>query len=665
MNKKVKFLIVCICIVTSHVHPANSAIKLDYDGEHNALLSEDRNLFGSHLVELVADIEKFEIEPLKINNDNYKISRVSNSGISWDTEVKRLNDNVWEFHHSIKNNASKAITLDRFKFAFSKAEEKYDCITKVNVDSVTTNIKPETFEIGRWLGYNVLHDLENKKEVHVYFPDWLDMMGSVSVDTNDSLISGDIYFNAENEISEESIRNQHNPMDGESWERKTFWLPKSFSLAAGEKKEIRYRVGYFEQKNPMLTKENRKQPFLGDFYWRWDRAAMLAMGYPLPQKETKYSGHVMIMDWADVQDPNFLKWVADAGTGIIVLRGPDFRDISHGVSWNGDYTMAPPNMNEVLSKIHGLGMKAVWWFSIRGVLDANSDRNNAKPDSLLVDHSDWFLPNARYWSNLYHFADMFSDGWKQWCLNKIKSDLQQYLQLDGFAFDEPYFYGHLIQRKEKITTFARNGRDFLKDIHSAIKKNNPDKIIVANFWFPSADAFDFFDYAMQEGPGLSHVTALTLGKSCGARGMGDHFSWERIYTHFSDIYVDDPVGIGWIHPGWYYVLRPQQKDREAIAVLLRFLGHSKLLAGKRLSNELSQLELELQGIRYSFFVNSGNTDQKAAALLLVPLKPEVKSAAATLDTESQTTIIDIDMPKNDHVDAGTIPPKSIIRIEWK
>lgn len=376
-----------------------------------------------------------------------------------------------------------------------------------------------------------------------------------------------------------------------------------------------------------------------------------------------YPGHINTVNWSDLSNEDVLPSLAESGTGIVVFRNDDFLDISHGLSQNGSYSTLPANLNNVLDRVDTLGMKSIWWFSIRGALNAGTTRNNGNADPILVAHPEWFLSTS-YWSGMYRYADMFSDGWKGWCLDKIESDIAAAPLLDGFAFDEPYFYNVLSKVVGGTrTTFARNGINFLDEINASVKSKGTNRIVIANFWVPSEYAFDFFDFTVQEGPGLSWVTPLTCGKSSGARGIGNAYSWELTLTHFSELYLKDQVGLGWVHQGWHY---PVGKDKSAVNALLRFLGHARLLYGIRLGdNDITHLELELNGRRYLFLINS-SAQQKTFTTRLKNAVPQGCTIGDVIvDTSSATTYSTINVPTGMLVENLVLPANSIYRVQWR
>lgn len=631
--------------------------SLDYDAANEMFTSNGQAVMGLHSATLSGPDTDWATS--KSGSDNsYLINRVNGNGLHWETNIFRVNESVWEVKHIIHNQGAASIPLNQIEFNFAEGAYNYQLFTSVYSDSFTKNITTETKDIGSNLGYVVLHDVTRNADLHFYIPNWLNAMGNVSTKKNGKLLSGKFYFDAFNDLTNSYYRNLTNPYSNS-------WSQKTVNLAHGEAKSISYRVGLFRNSEPILN-DSQTPLEMGNYYlYRWNRSAMLTMGYPLPKTATQYPGHIMIMDWADVQDSAMLAWAAQAGTGVIVLRSPEFRDISHGISWNGDYNNAPPGVNDKINEIHSLGMKVVWWFSIRGALYSDPARNNGQPDPILVEHPEWFLPNATYWYGLYKYADMFSDGWKQWCIDKIVSDLMNY-PIDGFAFDEPYFYGNLVSHDGELKTCTKNGRDFLAEIHSAIKNEDANNIIIANFWFPSADAFDFFDYTMQEGAGISYLTPLTLGKSCGARGIGPLFEWGLILSHFEVLYQKDPVGLGWVHPTWYWgCCRPYVKDTAATSKLLSFLGHAKILAGLSIGERVTQIELDLHGDRYLLIVNASDRDIDVKARILRPLLGNPSRGYVAIDSESTSTYKVVSAPWDEIFNAGLVPARSIYSVLWR
>ena len=527
---------------------------------------------------------------------------------------------TWRYHF-----AGKAGEVAFSRFAFNDVEPKY------------FDAKPFTFNIGATTPYLVFESAAGPRFAARY-NDPLDSSGTFQVFSE----SGDLM----------------------RWDVTKLKSP----LRAGAKISFGFTFAAFDGA-PADDLARRDYPRISSL----ERAQMLTANAPLPQKVTSKTGHIFTVRWSQLRDEKFLQQLADAGTKIITIQSDDFHDIGQGVSANGDYDAAPEDITRVLARVHHLGMKAIWWFSIKGVLRAGSERNGSKSSPLLTAHPDWFT-DGTYWDGRYQSANMFSSGWKNWILEKLRRDLTRF-PIDGFGFDEPYFVG-LNTLDKNGTTYARNGYDFLSQISGTIKSFGAEKIVLTNYWTPVSDEWKFFDFLTTENSSLAYLNEVTLGKHGAghAGGQGDDdsklFNWSLTFNHLIYNFGDFNQTLGWAHAEWFLDVRDGKKTPAGITRLLKISGTGTRLFAAEVAPPVRQIEAQLPRVlagknRYGVIV--GNTGKVATATTIALRKIPAGNYRVTahLDgasiTESATFVWD--SRTTPLLSVGNLPPKTLLTLE--
>lgn len=509
-------------------------------------------------------------------------------GVTWTRTLRRESSGALTLQNTIEVPASTRIGAAsdaktwRYHFAAKAGEVAFSRYAFNDVQPKYFDAKPATFNIGATTPYLVFESVSGLRFAARY-SDPLDSSGTFQT------------FSESGDLMRWDLTKQKSP------------------LRAGAKISFGFTFAAFDGA-PTDDLARRDYPRIASL----ERAQMLTANAPLPQKITPKIGHIFTARWSQLRDEKLLQQLADAGTKIITIQGDDYQDIGQGVSGSGDYDAAPEDMTRVLARIHALGMKAIWWFSIKGVLRAGSERNGGKGSPLLAEHPDWFT-GGTYWDGRYQGAEMFSADWKNWILAKLRRDLTRF-PIDGFGFDEPYFVGVNTLDKDG-TTYARNGYDFLSQISSTIKSFGAGKIVLTNYWTPVSDEWKFFDFMMTENSSLAYLTDVTLGKHGAGHPGGQTdddsklFTWSLTFNHLIYNFGDFDQVLGWSHPEWFLDVRDGQKDPADIARLLKVSGSGTRIFAAEIAPQVRQIEAQLPRVlagKNRYVIIIGNTGKSAA-----------------------------------------------------
>lgn len=246
-----------------------------------------------------------------------------------------------------------------------------------------------------------------------------------------------------------------------------------------------------------------------------------------PKAGSNLAGHIMFMEAGLLSDSDLrntrIQKLADAGTKILVLQMPDYKDISHGISnsngyyyWGnndesvgwGSKTSVLPYLGEIVTTAHNKGIKVLLSFSLSGVLESTTadptcNRNNGNIDRLRAVNPSWRLLEGStpvvYWFGCYARMDPFqSNAWYQWVVNKVTYDLAwNNSAIDGFYFDEPTIHGLRHWSSSGGKTVTAKYIDLLGQVSGIIR--NANKLVLINDRMPMGQAFYYADYMFHEG----------------------------------------------------------------------------------------------------------------------------------------------------------------------
>ena len=511
------------------------------------------------------------------------------TGLRWERQVQTDKQGVMHFVNrvSLPPGAPGSVTLQGYVFSALDGKVAWDGFSVTNMRLFHYPKAYQSYAIGAVTPQGIFESAGSHVRLYFYLPNWLDTSGSIQFfvpPAKNGAKGQNVLFRLQLKPPKEG-----NPF---------------FTLQPGTTRQWEVRVGLFSSHGGPLSLEERDiqelaaKNYLGAFY----RRELLTMGFPLPTTPSERPGHFFSMK-ADEKALAMIPLLAKAGTQYLVLQSPDFVDISQGVSYQGDYHQASPLLPQLVDAAHQNGMKVLEWFSIEGVLRPNAGRNGEKGSPLLLEHPDWFLP-AYYWQNSYQHSDMTSPGWKQWVLDKVDYDESHY-QLDGFAFDEPYFNNPKVTNGQ---TYVRNGYDFLQALSEKIHHYNRPQIMIGNYWAPQDDEWKFFDYMMTEQSDFMRLQAVTLGKHCAGHTFhADYFTFNIILNQLAYNLADYDQSVGWCPPSWYFYLKDAHKTQDQIAQLLSYSGAWHRVWAAEILPGLRQIELTRNNEHLILLCNVGTT----------------------------------------------------------
>lgn len=615
----------------------------------------------------------------------------SAAGLTWEKTLTIDSNNCLSIKHtiSVSKEAKFPVSLYGYDFSIKEGGEvEFDTVCVPRTHAWLFDRKYQNFRISDFVPYAIFDDRKTGMRLGCYVPNWLDFAGNFEVfsygshpahiERDGRLFKLRLGFNALNfasvakqtpttDMNAEFSRKASREWEYEIIERD--WHIADRKIKPGESLSFEIRLAAFDgREEKRLGREDPPEKFgpRGVASSRLERGELLCLGYPLPMEQTAKTGHFWAVPWNEIdKDLKLLDSLAAAGTKAIVFRSPDFQDISHGVSWNGSYDSAPPNIMAVLNRTHELGMKALWWCSIKGFLRPGVKRNNGLGDPLLKEHPEWALPGY-YWNNMYQHADMDSNGWKNWLIEKVKRDMSKY-PLDGWALDEPYFLGSLVN--DQGQTRARSVYDFLGRLKKTIRSFGDDKLLIANNPWVLHDEWKQFDYIMMETYKMGWTNNVMMGRSPGSWPNG-RFSFAAILNLIAQNFAIDNQVLGWHLPNWILSLFrdknvAKRKTPEDISRLLALVGKGNRIWAGEIAPGLRQIESRMSGGKHVIILC--NTSSKVVQSSLVGLHkiPAGKYAIkATLDTKGATETRKLvwDTANDPSLKITNIPAESVIAL---
>lgn len=645
------------------------------------LVSDELRLGKKILGHIQESLEVIPKEPWKIlkKTTTCRIVSKSMSGLTWQRDIQTDKNGCIIVKNRIvlPKNAPNPVQIYKYIFSLKEGKTRFDTYAYPRTNYHHAKRAPEIYKLHDLSPYIVFHTEQIPVTLQFYLPNWLNRFGTIEVFTNTqddqtNLIKLNFGFRADNTLQQ--IKKVPSRKEYEIYERE--WQIRPKILVPGECLEFSVRLGLFGARKHLGLREDiqlsskevaRNKGVPND---RFDRGEMLCMGFPLPQTPTPKTGHFWTLPWNEIdKDLKILDHLAAAGTEAIVFRSPDFQDISHGVSWDGSYDQVPPNISKVLQRTHELGIKALWWVSVRGVLAPapHATRNNGRGDPLLKTHPDWFLPGY-YWFGMYQHASWLCKEWNDWLLAKLRRDLETY-PLDGFAFDEPYFLG-IVVGEDKQTTHARAAYEFLTRLRKMIKGVGRPTIMIANYPAFLHDEWKFYDYLMMEGGNLGWVSRVTLGKSCGSWPRGaEHFTFDKTLNLIAYNFAEDNRVLGWTHPSWVFNLHKDPKANKApedIARLLSIVGKGNRLWAAEVAPGVRQIEAMMTSKREMLILCNLNDTPAEVLIRLHAIESIAKDIDVNVDTKNRTEKFRITWDRNTKPTLKVIgiPPKAVITLSF-
>lgn len=457
--------------------------------------------------------------------------------------------------------------------------------------------QPSFWVLGGHVPYFIFNSKARALELHAFMPDSYNAMGEmVSCGADGSLLRFDLHGASGNTID---FYNKNGDVSK--------WNAIPFVFKGGDSFSWKLNLAVFKRSPETLgtadlLNTQAFNPLSGIYIGKGDqtmpgrpavldRAKMRFMGFRLPEAPAAKPGNHFQID-PNLDPRPLLQRFEDCGVGMLSLFS-DYRDVSHGIAYRGNYTQTPPGYDDLLKACDNRGIKPLVWFSPRGFLQKNCW--GLQPDPILVAHPEWFTTQSHWFGN-YRSVNPFSRGVNEWCVNKIRSDLAAHPSLGGIAFDTFPSGGPLVNDAGTLTARANDmgwWREFAKTIRAAGR----DKIYFTNMCPPADDEFLYLTYGTSEHPLLMFLNEVSNGRV----PVGHTFvPWEYFgqlhfwYTPLGHLYYnfcDYDQGFGWVAADWIGVMPGQMtKDFTHVAPIWKLIGRGTRIYGAQILPEVRQIE---------------------------------------------------------------------------
>ncbi len=398
------------------------------------------------------------------------------------------------------------------------------------------------------------------------------------------------------------------------------------------------------------------------------RDKMLFLGFKMPPATTKPGHQLQIEPYSDVRP--LVDRLAQSGVGLLTLLG-DYRDVSHGVSYEGDYEKCPPGYPELLQQIRQRGMKAVGWFSPRGFLQ--KDWGKIPKDKLVEQHPDWFTEES-HWFGFYRTVDIFNPAPSEWCEGKMKKDLETYPDLMGFAYDT-FPYGKLTVSPKDGKAAIAGEMEWLKRFTGAIRSFGPEKVVISNGTVPLYDDYLYYDYTASEHPLLMFVNDVTAGRMPFGHTYlpweqyGQMYFWYTPLGHLYYNFCDYDQAVGWVGPNWVGMdLGQMEKDYDAeVAPFWRLMGLGHRIYGAQIAPDVRQIEA--RGAEGEDVMLICSMSSKPVSLTVRPQKIKLGKCQVDVSVDTarkhiQVEPFEVDLRDGCGFEVKDMPPYSIVTFRF-
>ena len=575
--------------------------------------------------------------------------------------------------------AAKPVPFENLSLRFGEGVVRFDGIT-YGSGAGPTFIKREhatTVHIGTRTPYVIFPCREQGIEVQFYMPDWYGITGDISAFADDALCVWELYAATRNTRRE--LENPQLELDAGRWH------PTVRQLKPGEVIAWRINIAVFSITPPTIGQKDIETthsfgPLTGIEMGTGDqkvtgtprvlqRDKMVFMGFKLPAPALEKPGHqFQIEPWMDPVP--LLDRFAKSGVGILTLFS-DYRDVSHGVSYRGDYEKAPPGYRELLRKINARGLKPVCWFSPRGFLqkDWGSGAAGIPKDALVEEHPDWFTPHA-HWFGYYRTVDTFNPEPNEWEEAKFRQDLGRFPELGGFAYD-CFPMARLTVDDTPRTTALANEIRWLKRFTDTIHGSGAGKVVLANGSVPLYDEYRHYDYTASEHPLLMFVNDITAGHMPFGHTFvpwelfGQLYFWYSVIGHMYYNFCDYDQAVGWVGPRWIGMLNGQmEKDFDRhVAPIWYIMGKGRRVYGARVAPGIRQIEAAMPDESIVMLLCHMGAKTRDVQALPQRLSKRRYRVSATIDTAKEhrdAPPFEIDLKKQPGFEVEDMPPYSIV-----
>ncbi len=577
-------------------------------------------------------------------------------------------ENRLSLHVSVElpKTASKAVALKETVLNFREGDIRFDGITFGSGCGpiFVPRIKATTTDIGQRTPYFIFPSAKEKIELQMYMPDWYSVMGRTHFFTPAGFATWSLFTAVK---------------PGET--RAGKWYDIEGTVQPGQKLNYRMNLAVFSETPPTIGQKDietagKFSPLIGIEAGTGNqqvsgaprilqRDKMIFLGFKLPPPAKEKPGHQLQIE--PTSDPRpLLDRFAKSGVGILTLMA-DYRDVSHGISYKGDYQKCPPGFPDLLRQIRALGMKGVGWFSPRGFLQ--KDWGAIPKDKIVEQHPDWFTAEA-HWFGYYRTVDIFNPAPSEWCEAKMKQDLKNYSDLMGFAYDT-FPYGILTTGPKTGVTGCQSEAQWLKRFSNSIWSFGKDKVVISNGGPPGYDEYLYYDYTVSEHPLLMFVNEVVAGKMPFGHTyvpwelFGQLYFWYPVIGHMYYNFCDYDQGFAWVGPSWLG-LEPGQMakdfDRD-VASLWYIMGRGRRIYGAQIAPMVRQVEAKMPDGSIVMVVCS--LSEKAANIRVRPQRLEKRAYNVTAVVDTAKEHVDVagmrvDLTKGEGLEIHDLPPFSMI-----
>lgn len=527
---------------------------------------------------------------------------------------------------------------------FREAGVVFDGVTSGTAPSYFGRDIQGNFTFGPDIPYFIFINKEKNMELHFYLPDNYNYKGSAKTFTG-NLVEFEFFGSVLNTIEHlDSLGGLHSVKK---------WLPIEKTLNPGDKLRWRINIAAFPLTPPTLGSRDIEStrafsPLRGIFTGVGNQTVrgvpqvlhgdkMRFMGFRFPDKKVEKPGnHLEIEPWMNIAE--LAERFSASGVGL-VSRFSDYRDVSHGISHQGDYEACKPGFEDELKASSAHGIRVLSWHSPRGFLQ--KDWGARKKDPTVGAHPEWFTKHA-HWFGAYRTVNAFLEEPNQWTLNKMDKDFRRYPLLGGVCFDTFPLSDPAVDPHGNKTLLA-NDMEWLSKMCSAIRLYPPEgsRISVINATSPRYDEYMYFDFG-----GVEHPLRMFLNETIPGRAPFSHpfvpwecygqlYFWYSVIGHMYYNFCDYNQAVGWVGPLWVGMMPGQMRKDYSVQVapLWYIMGKGERLYGVELLPGVRQVEARLPDSSYALIVCS-MLPVETRSVQLVPgsIPPGCRNTAFSIDT---------------------------------
>jgi hypothetical protein len=569
--------------------------------------------------------------------------------------------------YSLPPGASRPVSFIGDSLKFLEQDVRFSGVNYTTAPVFVDRDKPSNVEIGSYTPYLIFPAQQDNIELQIFMPAWYNTMGRMTCFKEGCFTIWDLFAGADNS-------GEHPPDK---------WIPKATVIKPGENFRYRINIAVFTKSPRTLGQRDIEdstdfQPLAWietgspdhHAYGRptvTERSKMQFMGFKLHDPIKEKIGHHLHL-WSTWNDDGLLERFARAGTGIVLFHS-EWIDVSHGVSYQGDYNQAPPGFNDLLGKCKNLGMKTVMWFSPRGFL--NQKWLNRPQDPVYREHPDWFYKQA-HWFDRYQTLNPFREAGGEWVNNKFRHDLDTYSNLDGFMFDCFPLAGPVNGGHPQETVTAKE-REWLRKYSQTIHRKKSG-LLMANGGNPKYDDNPYYDYTCTENPLSMFVNEVTAGHSVG-HSLTVYTRWDQLYYfwavlgHMYYTFCDYDQALGFIGPTGAGLMRDDEAFKpidSQIVPLWYLMGKGRRIYGAQIAPDIRHIEARMPDGAVRLIICSLSDHPQDVRFAPHHVEKKGYRIKTTIDTavKHREDLLQVDLVNTAGLELKKVPPYSITVLQF-